>query len=188
MWAVNFILFLHLMDFAITQMVPAAPPPPPPPGRGFQLTCSDHYVYLPQPDAQLLADFRLNAPPGFEAVNVAPQIFPGKNAHRYLVTYRSQNYRNCEQINQVRFCMSQYKPQNCNVGGISVTSGGFMVEYYQFCQCARKGFYRRRRRDSKYWNPIDFVHTHYFTPPEIAPDGNVKRCDDRDLTCGAQNF
>lgn len=143
------------------------PPPPPPPGRGFQLRCSDAYALADQVDPTLTADFQENAPPGYQVITVAPLIHPGKSAHRFLVTYRSQYFRQCEDINRVRLDMTTYKPQNCNVGKISVTCGGFIVEYYQYCACYRRS---------------------YIDSPNVALDGAVMRCDDRDRTCGPQNF
>lgn len=152
-----------------------APPPPPPPGRGFQVRCSDAFAQADQSDPALLLDFINNAPPGYEAVQVEPTIHPGKNAHRYLVKYRSQNFRRCEDIRRVFQNMSTYKPQKCNVGTIAVVPGGYLVEYRQFCQCYRRS-YRRRRL------------SYYATQPRIEPSGTVRRCDDRDLTCGFQPF
>lgn len=59
-----------------------------PPGRGFRLRCSDEYAYADVPDQQILQEFTINAPPGYEVTSVQPCIFPGKNAHRFIVTYR----------------------------------------------------------------------------------------------------
>lgn len=160
----------------------APPPPPPPPGRGFQLRCSDAFALADQVDPALLVDFQDNAPPGYQVIAVAPLIHPGKSAHRFLVTYRSQYFRRCEDISRVRLDMTTYKPQNSNVGKISVTCGGYIVEYYQYCGCYRRSF--RRRRCS---NCLSEVFSHMY-PPYVEPDGSVMRCDDRDLTCGSQKL
>lgn len=159
------------------------PPPPPPPGRGFQLRCSDAYALDDQTDPAIVNEFAQNAPPGYDVVSVEPTIHPGKNAHRFLVKYRSHRYRRCEEIRRVFQNMTTYKPQNCNVGTIAVVPGGYLVEYKQYCQCYRRS-YRRRRR---YASPIDTFHLLTISP-RIGPDGSVVRCDDRDATCGYQAF
>lgn len=156
-------------------------PPPPPPGRGFQLECSDRYALLDVCDPNLLQQFQQNAPPGYQVTSVDPCIYPGKNAHRYLVKYTSANFRRCEDIRRVYHDMNTYKPQNSNVGSIAVIPGGYLVEYKQFCICYRRNFRRRRS-----WRGTALNFFSY--PAVIDQAGNVVRCDNRDFTCGIQNF
>lgn len=73
------------------EAVAAAEGAPPPPGRGFQLKCSDLFAYEDVCDPELLRQFEDNAPPEENVVAVDPCIYPGKNAHRYVVKYRSDN-------------------------------------------------------------------------------------------------
>lgn len=117
----------------------------PPPGRGFQFTCTEDFVYNDLDIQDLLRELQENAPPDFEATSVLPCIYPGKNAHRYLVVYRSRNIRRCEEIQHVWYEMNAYKPQNSVVGTIAVVPQGFMVEYSRFCRCQRRSHRRRRR-------------------------------------------
>lgn len=157
----------------------AYPPPPPPPGRGFQLKCSDQFASEDVCDPELLRQFDDNAPPGYHVVAVDPCIYPGKNAHRYVVKYRSDHFRRCEDIKRVSQDMNTFKPQNSNVGVIAVVPGGYTVEYKQFCACYRRAFRRKR------WISKGF---YYAISPTKDSAGNMVRCDDRDFTCGVQSF
>lgn len=170
----------------------AAPPPPPlPPGRGFQLQCSDHMAYEDDTDANIVNEFQQNSHPNYIVVSVEPCIFPGKNAHRFLVKYRSTNLRRCEEIKMVRNHMNNYKPQNSVVGTIAVVPGGYLVEYKQYCLCYRRAYRRRRslgdRNSSHSWYE-SFPHGYYIQRPKYGSNGEVMRCDDRDPTCGYQYF
>lgn len=153
-----------------------------PPNRGFQLRCTDEYAYEDATDPELLRQFNDNAPPGYEVLSVEPCIYPGKNAHRFLVKYRSLGPRRCEEIRTVYGHMNNYKPQNCNVGSICVVPGGFLVEYKKYCQCYRSS--SRRRRSWRTHLPAGFD----LFSPIMGPGGTTQRCDDRDWTCGPQNI
>lgn len=174
---------------------PNTPPPSLPPGRRFQLHCSDQYAYQDVCDPALMDQFQQNAPPGYYVVSVDPSVFPGKNAHRYLVKYQCNTYRRCEDIARVRHDVNTYKPQNCNIGFIGVVPGGFLIEYKQFCMCYRRG-YNRRRRDNQWWIRAQHITEEishrlagvYAESPKIDSSGNVIKCNDRDLTCGRQTF
>lgn len=72
--------------------------------------------------------------------------------------------------------MNTFKPQNSNVAVIAVVPEGYIVEYKQFCVC----YFRR-----KGWISKGF---YYATTPTRDCADNMVRCDDRDFTCGIQNF
>lgn len=164
-------------------------PPPPPPGRGFQLRCTDEYAYQDQTDPEIVRQFAANAPPGYIVESVEPCIFPGKNAHRFLVKYQSHGPRRCEEIRDVYQAMNNYKPQNSNVGVIAVVPGGYLVTYMKYCGCHRRSHRRRRSFMDAYrgWNTT-FPNGYYVTAPRIGTGGTIMRCDDRDLSCGPLNI
>lgn len=206
-----FIALFHFVLLLFTRLTTSQPPPivggalaggappPPPPGRGFQLQCTDDYAYEDQTDPDLVRQFAANAPPGYTVVSVEPSIYPGKNAHRFLVKYRSQGHRRCEEIRNVYYDMNNYKPQNSNVGDIAVVPGGYLVTYMKYCRCYRRSYRRRRSNYSTFKRECNetekcntslsaFPHGYFVTPPRNGPGGTTMRCDDRDLSCGYQSF